>query len=116
MRVVFLDYSHEAGLAADAGGFRKLWELAAALGRAGHEPIVLYPALPGRAPLRAVPAVAYPVVDARGLRPLTAYASMLATAWRWSRPGDVVYFRTGLNVLPLALRRLAGARVVLEVN
>src|SRR6185436_8315343 len=46
MRIFFLDYSHEAGLAADAGGFRKLWELAAAFARAGHDARVLYPALP----------------------------------------------------------------------
>ena len=118
MRIFFLDYSYEPGLAADAGGFRKLWEVAAALGRAGHEPLVLYPALPGRVPLRPVPAVAYPVLDRRGLRPLSAYVAMLAAARRLARtrPPDVVYFRSGLNVLPLALRRLCGARVVLEVN
>jgi glycosyltransferase involved in cell wall biosynthesis len=118
MRIFFLDYSHEHGLTADAGGFRKLWELASALGRAGHEPIVLYPALPGRVPLRPVAAVGYPVLDARGLRPLTAYAAVLAKACLLARarPPDVVYFRSGLNVLPLLLRRLLGARVVLEVN
>jgi glycosyltransferase involved in cell wall biosynthesis len=118
MRIFFLDYAYEPGLAADAGGFRKLWELAAALDRAGHDATVLYPALPGRTPLRAVASVAYPVLDAPGLRPLTAYPSMIARAWRLSRERrpDVVYFRHGLNVLPLALRRLAGARVVLEVN
>jgi glycosyltransferase involved in cell wall biosynthesis len=118
MRIFFLDYSYEPSLRADAGGFRKLWEVAAALARAGHEPTVLYPALPGRRPLRPVTAVAYPVLDARGLRPLTAYPSMIARAWRLARerPPDVVYFRSGLNVLPLALRRLTGARIVLEVN
>ena len=118
MRIFFLDYAYEPGLAADAGGFRKLWELAAALDRAGHDATVLYPALPGRTPLRKVASVAYPVLDARGLRPLTAYLSMIGRAWRLSREArpDVVYFRHGLNVLPLALRRLAGARVVLEVN
>jgi glycosyltransferase involved in cell wall biosynthesis len=118
MRIFFLDYSYEPGLRADAGGFRKLWELAAALGRAGHDATVLYPALPGRTPLRPVSSVAYPVIDARGLRPLTAYPSMIARAWRLARERrpDVVYFRSGLNVLPLTLRRLTGARVVLEVN
>ena len=118
MRIFFLDYSYEPGLRADAGGFRKLWELAAALGRAGHDATVLYPALPGRTPLRPVASVTYPVLDARGLRPLTAYPSMIARAWRLARARrpDVVYFRSGLNVLPLALRRLTGARIVLEVN
>ena len=118
MRIFFLDYSYEPGLSADAGGFRKLWELAAALGRAGHDATVLYPALPGRTPLRPVASVAYPVLDARRLRPLTAYPSMIARAWRLARQRrpDVVYFRSGLNVLPLVLRRLTGARVVLEVN
>ena len=118
MRIFFLDYSYEPGLRADAGGFRKLWEVAAALGRAGHDATVLYPALPGRVPLRPVASATYPVLDARGLRPLTAYLSMIARAWRLAREQrpDVVYFRSGLNVLPLALRRLAGARIVLEVN
>lgn len=118
MRIFFLDYSYEAGLPADAGGFRKPWELAAALGRAGHDATVLYPALPGRAPLTPVPASAYPVIDARGLRPLSAYLSMIAAAWRLGRARrpDVVYFRSGLNPLPTCLRALLGARVVLEVN
>ena len=118
MRIFFLDYSYEPALRADAGGFRKLWELAAALERAGHDAVVLYPALPGRVPLRRVAAVSYPVLDAPGLRPLSAYLAMLARAWRLARERspDVVYFRSGLNVLPLALRRLVGARVVLEIN
>jgi glycosyltransferase involved in cell wall biosynthesis len=117
MRIHFLDYAHERGLRADAGGFRKLWELAAALGEAGHDTLVLYPSLPGRVPLRAVPAAAYPLIDVAGLRPLSAYAGMLIRAWRArkARP-DVVYFRSGFNVLPVLLRRLTGARVVLEVN
>jgi glycosyltransferase involved in cell wall biosynthesis len=118
MRIFFLDYAYEPGLAADAGGFRKLWELAAALGRAGHDVTVLYPALPGRTPLHPVPSAAYPVIDARGLRPLSAYLAMIARAWRLARARrpDVVYFRSGFNVLPLALRGLTGARIVLEVN
>jgi glycosyltransferase involved in cell wall biosynthesis len=118
MRIVFLDYSHERGLRADAGGFRKLWELAAALDRAGHDTTVLYPGLPGRAPLRQVASAAYPVVDRPGLRPLSAYLAMTLGAWRRARrqAPDVVYFRSGLNLLPLALRPLTGARLVLEVN
>jgi glycosyltransferase involved in cell wall biosynthesis len=118
VRIFFLDYAYERGLSADAGGFRKLWELAAALSRAGHDATVLYPALPGRTPLQAVPAAAYPVIDARALRPLSAYPSMIARAWRLAREQrpDAVYFRSGFNVLPLALRALVGARIVLEVN
>ena len=99
MRIFFLDYSYEPGLRADAGGFRKLWELAAALGRSGHDVTVLYPELPGRSPLAPVAAVTYPVLDARGLRPFTAYPSMIARAWRLARERrpDVVYFRSGLR-------------------
>lgn len=118
MRIFFLDYSYEAGLRADAGGFRKLWELAAALDRAGHDALVLYPALPGRVPLHPIAAATYPVLDASVLRPLSAYVGMIVRAWRLARerPPDVVYFRSGFNVLPLVLRRLTGARIVLEVN
>lgn len=118
MRIFFLSYAHEAGLVADAGGFRKLWELAAALGRRGAEALVLYPDLPGHRPLTAVPCRAYAVLDAPVLRPLTAYVSGMARAvalGRRQRP-DVVYFRSGVNVLPLILKRALGARAVLEVN
>ena len=118
MRIFFLAYAHEPGLVADAGGFRKLWELAAALGRLGTESLVLYPSLPRHRPLMAVPCRAYPVLDLPLLRPLTAYASGVAralTIGRRNRP-DVVYFRSGYNVLPLLLRPALGARVVLEVN
>ncbi|OGK97018.1 MAG: hypothetical protein A3I14_01855 [Candidatus Rokubacteria bacterium RIFCSPLOWO2_02_FULL_73_56] len=118
MRLFFLGYAYEPGLTADAGGFRKLWELAWALRARGHDVLVFFPRLPGRRPLRAVPARAYPSLDLPLLRPLTAHASLLAAAWaagRRARP-DVIYFRSGVNVLPLLLRRLLGARTVLEVN
>jgi len=118
MRVLFLGYAHERGLRPDAGGFRKLWELAWALQAAGHEVVVLYPRLPGHEPLRAVPCRAYPVLDAPYVRPLTAYLSMGACALRlgWRRRPDAVYFRSGANVLPLGLARALGAAAVLEVN
>jgi glycosyltransferase involved in cell wall biosynthesis len=117
MRILFLTYAYERGLAADAGGFRKLWELARALGRLGAEPLVLYPGLPGHRPLLPVPSRAYPVVDAPLLRPLTAYLAMVASALvEGRRRIDVVYFRSGLNVLPLLLGPALGARLVLEVN
>lgn len=115
---MFLSYAFERGLAADAGGFRKLWELASALKRGGSEVLVLYPKLPGHRPLTAVPCSAYPVVDAPVLRPVTAYVSALGRGLalgRGQRP-DVVYFRSGFNVLPLLLTSALGARVVLEVN
>jgi len=118
MRVFFLSYAHERGIRADAGGFRKLWEVARALARCGVEVQVLYPDLPGHAPLTDVPCRAYPVLDLPFLRPVTAYASMLASAIRLglgNRP-DAVYFRSGINVLPLALKTVFGAKAVLEVN
>jgi len=118
MRIFFLSYAHEAGLVADAGGFRKLWELARALAERDHEVTVLYPRLPGHRPLRQVPSRSYPVLDLPYLRPLTAYLGMFVQAWvlgRGWRP-DVVYFRSGTNVLPLALARLLGAAAVVEVN
>lgn len=118
MRVLFLSYAYEPGLVADAGGFRKLWELARALVALGGEATVLYPRLPGHRPLHPVPARAYPVLDRPLLRPLSAWLAMLAVGWREGRRrrADVVYFRSGTNVLPLLLGPLLGARVVLEVN
>jgi glycosyltransferase involved in cell wall biosynthesis len=116
MRYLLLSYAYERHLTADAGGFRKLWELGAALARRGDAVEILYPRLPRHRPLRDVPSRAYGVVDRRIARPLTAYASMLATALTTRPRPDVVYFRAGLNVLPLLLRRGLGSRVVLEVN
>jgi len=115
-RYLLLSYAYEPGLTADAGGFRKLWELAAALARRGEAVEVLYPRLPGHRALRAVPARGYRVVDRRIARPLTAYGSMLTAALRTRPRPDVVYFRAGVNILPVLLRRLLGSRVVLEVN
>ena len=116
MRYLLLSYAHEPGLSADAGGFRKLWELGAALTRRGDAAEVLYPRLPRHRPLRSVPARAYAVVDRPLVRPLTAYASMLAAALRTRPRPDVVYFRAGMNVLPVLLGRGLGSRLVLEVN
>lgn len=118
MRWFFLIYAYERNIQPDAGGFRKLWELAWALKARGHDVRVFYPALPGFSPLRDVPSRAYPVLDRPCLRPASAYLSMLAAAWtaaRDARP-DVVYFRSGINVLPAWLSRVLKARVVLEVN
>ena len=118
MRIFFLTYSHEPAIRPEVGGFRKLWELAAALARRGHEPTVFYPRLPGFAPLTPVPSMPYSVLDLRGLRPLTAYLGMLWRAWREGRrrPPSVIYFRSGLNVLPPILGRALGARVLVEIN
>lgn len=116
MRILLLSYAYEPGLTPDAGGFRKLWELAAALARRGDTVEVLYPRLPRYRPLRDVPSRAYGVVDRRLARPLTAYLSMLRAALATRPRPDVVYFRAGTNLLPLLLRRALGARVVLEVN
>jgi glycosyltransferase involved in cell wall biosynthesis len=116
MRILMLHYAHEPGVTPDAGGFRKLWELAAALARRGDAVEVLYPRLPRHRPLRDVPARAYPVVDRPIARPLSAYAAMLAAALATRPRPDVVYVRVGPTVLPALLRRALGARVVLEVN
>ncbi len=118
MRAFFLHYAHERGLRGDAGGFRKLWELARSLSAQGCEVTVFYPRLPGEGVLLDVPARAYGIVDVEILRPLTAYLNMLLAAIAAGRrtPPDVVYFRSGLNVLPPLLRRVLGARIVLEVN
>lgn len=111
-----LSYAYEPELTADAGGFRKLWELAGALGRRGDAVEVLYPRLPRHRPLRDVPSRAYRVVDRALARPVTAYTGMLAAALATRPRPDVVYFRAGTNVLPPLLRRALGSRVVLEVN
>jgi glycosyltransferase involved in cell wall biosynthesis len=116
MRILLLSYAHEPGLTADAGGFRKLWELGAALQRRGESVEVLYPRLSRHRRLREVPARSYRVIDRPVARPLTAYGSMLASALLTRPRPDVVYFRAGVNVLPLLLRRALGSRVVLEVN
>jgi glycosyltransferase involved in cell wall biosynthesis len=116
MRILLLSYAYEPALTPDAGGFRKLWELGAALSRRGETVEVLYPRLPRQRPLRDVPSRSYGVVDRRLARPLTAYASMLAAALATRPRPDVVYFRAGTNVLPILLRRALGSRVVLEVN
>ncbi len=118
MRIFFLSYSFERSLVPDVGGFRKLWELAWALKVRGHETLVFYPALPGFSPLRDVPCRPYFVLDRRILRPLLAYFSMFGTALaagQCTRP-DIVYFRSGINILPLWLGRALKARVILEVN
>lgn len=116
MRVLFLHYAYERGLPADAGGFRKLWEVARALDALGHDVLVLRPA--GQPALTDVPSATYPVVPVRGLRPITAYLAMLARGIAHGRRQavDVVYFRSGTNVLAPALARAVGARVALEVN
>ena len=116
MRYLLLSYAYEPGLSADAGGFRKLWELGDALARRGDTVEILYPRLPGHRPLRHVPARAYTVIDRPIVRPLTAYASMLVAALQTRPRPDIVYFRAGSNVLPVLLRRGLGCRVVLEVN
>jgi len=118
MRIFFLSYSYEPGLKADAGGFRKLWELAQAVKNLGHDSHVFYPALHGFSALKDVPSRTYPVLDWPFFRPLTAYVSMLCTAFasaRRERP-DMIYFRSGLNVLPPWLGKALNAYVVLEVN
>lgn len=118
MRWFFLIYAFERNIRPDVGGFRKLWELAWALQRIGHDVLVFYPSLPGFLPLRDVPCRAYPVLDRPILRPLTAYFSMLGMALLAgcrARP-DVIYFRSGMNVLPPWLGRALKAQVVLEVN
>lgn len=118
MKVVFLSYAYEKGLRADMGGFRKLWELAWALKTHGTDVLVFYPKLPGFSPARDVPSRPYPVLDVPLLRPLTAYIMQLflVAAAGWKDRPDIVYFRSGYNVLALLFKPLLGARLVLEVN
>lgn len=118
MRIFFLNYAYERGLQADAGGFRKLWELAWELRARGHEPLVFYPSLLGFSPLRDVPCRSYPVLDRPFFRPLMAYFSMFGAALAAGRrtPPDVIYFRSGINILPCWLGRALKTFVVLEVN
>lgn len=118
MRIFFLSYAYEKGLLADAGGFRKLWELAWAMRKLGHEVLVFYPDLPGFSPLRDVPSRSYTVFDLPIARPLTAYLAQVscAAAIGLRKRPDVLYVRSGVNTLPLLLKRLLGARLVLEVN
>src|SRR5581483_7462651 len=108
MTMLFLAYAHERGLTADVGGFRKLWELAAAVARRGPRVEVLYPRLPGHRALRDVPHRDYAVVNRPLLRPLTAYGALCAAALRIRPRPDVVYFRIGLALLPAALLRPRG--------
>jgi glycosyltransferase involved in cell wall biosynthesis len=116
MRVFFLHYAHETGVRPDAGGFRKLWELARATRRLGHDAVLFHPRT--QPPLLDVPSRAYPVVDARAVRPLTAWSTMAAAVLREGRHRrpDIVYYRHGLNVLPLIVARLLHARSTVEVN
>ncbi|MFN3476532.1 MAG: glycosyltransferase [Candidatus Methylomirabilales bacterium] len=118
MRWVFLHYAYEKGLRPDAGGFRKLWELAWALQGLGEDVRVFFPRLSGCSPLRAVPASAYPVLTPPILRPLSArfrMAGEVLKAARWVRP-DLFYVRIGPDLVSLRLKRALGARLVLEVN
>jgi glycosyltransferase involved in cell wall biosynthesis len=68
--------------------------------------------------LANVPSATYPLVPARGVRPVSAYVAMALAGFRHGRrrPVDVVYFRNGTNVLAPALGRALGARVAVEVN
>jgi glycosyltransferase involved in cell wall biosynthesis len=118
MRILFLTYSYERGLRADSGGFRKLWELARGLKHLGNQVLVLYPNFPGYVPATEVACSGFPSPDLPILRPLVAYICQFVKALRASgRTGsDIVYYRTGLNVLPLLLRPLRGSKLILEVN
>src|SRR3989304_4999772 len=117
MKVDILFYSYEPGLGAEMGGVRKLLGLARGLQRVGHTVTVVVPRFlkvqePG------VEIVAYPTLSARLLRPLSASVAMACIAWRRARrgPPDVVYARTGRNVLPGLLARWLGSCFVFEVN
>lgn len=118
MRFFFLNYAYEEGIRVDTGGFRKVWELARHLSRAGHDSWVFIPEI--EKPKTDIPAacVSFPIIEMRVLRPLSGYLMLflmpLFHAFR-HRP-DFIYFRTAPTILPILLARLTGARLILEIN
>ena len=118
MKIYLLYYAYEVGISGDMGGFRKLWELADGLQKKGYQVRVFSPRL-GKAPaLKMLPHTFYPLINLPILRPLSAYLLMFlyAVLKGFKEKPDIVYFRTGLNILPLILGKCLKAKVVLEVN
>ncbi len=118
MNIYFLSYSYEKGVAPDIGGFRKLWEVADRLQKQGHQVRVFFPQLPYYKPLKEISYTLYPLINLAGLRGPSAYLSMFFSAFAIGskEKPNVIYFRTSLNILPVILARLLGAKAVLEVN
>jgi len=118
MRFYLLNYAYEEGIRADAGGFRKVWELARQLKKTGHEPWVFIPEVEKPETGMSVPCVTYPVVEKIVLRPLSAYFMMFFKPWLHSfryKP-DIIYFRTAPTILPIFLAWLTGANFIMEIN
>lgn len=117
MKIDLLLYAYEPGLGGEMGGVRKLLGLARGLQQDRHTVRVIAPRFLSLKESE-VEVVTYPTVSARLLRPLSAYLAMAWVAWRRARRSlpDLIYARTGRNVLPGLLARWLGARFVFEVN
>lgn len=118
MRYFLLNYAYEEGIRVDTGGYRKVWELSRHLCNAGHDAWVFIPEKERPEAEAPAPFVSYPVIEARILRPISAYFMLF---WkpllhaRRHRP-DYIYLRTAPTILPILLARLTGARLILEIN
>jgi len=118
MKIYFLSYVYEVGVAAEIGGFRKLWELAARLQKQGHKVRFFFPKLPKHYLLKPIPCTSYPLFNFFLLRPVSAYLSMFfyALVQGFREKPDIIYFRTSPNIFPVILGKCLGAKVVLEIN
>jgi len=117
MTFFFLCYGHEEGAPKDAGGFRKLWELAAHIRSMGHRVRVFAPQ--GQGPERTdVPATRYPLMDVPVLRPLLAYLTLflLPLLAGFRQKPDWIVVRTGVNALPVLLKFCLRARLLMDFN
>jgi glycosyltransferase involved in cell wall biosynthesis len=118
VRILLTLYEHDRDVRGGMGGFRHATELADAWTRAGHDVLVLRPRLGEDTASTAAPVVETPLIDRPVVRPLSAYAGLLARGLaeaRSFRP-DVVYTREMLGPAPLLLSRWRHCPLVVEVN
>jgi glycosyltransferase involved in cell wall biosynthesis len=118
VRILLTLYEHDRDVRGGMGGFRHAIELAEAWGRAGHEVLILRPGLGHEDEATTATIVETPLIDRPVVRPLSAYAGLLArglaTARRF-RP-EVIYAREMLGPAPLLLARVRRCPLVIEVN
>jgi glycosyltransferase involved in cell wall biosynthesis len=118
VRILLTLYEHDRDVRGGMGGFRHAAELADAWTRAGHEVLVLRPSLGHAEERTAATVVETPLIDRRILRPLSAYAGLLARGLaeaRGFRP-ELVYTREMLGPAPLLIARWRRCPLVIEVN